>query len=145
LNNLIKNVAIWLVIALVLMTVFNQFNTRQAAQAPMDYSQFIEEVKAGRVSELPESFADPRMAELRKRLGELEATYSQLNVTFGPKHPRVIEATEQIATIKRQLEDSRKSLEDKLKADYERSIRDEGSLGGALSIAKSEAARARLC
>ena len=30
-NNLIKNVAIWLVIALVLMTVFNQFSTRQAA------------------------------------------------------------------------------------------------------------------
>jgi cell division protease FtsH len=28
-NNLIKNVAIWLVIALVLMTVFNQFSARQ--------------------------------------------------------------------------------------------------------------------
>ena len=100
-----------------------------------------EEVKAGRVSQLPESFADPRMAELQKKLGDLEATYSQLNVTFGPKHPRVIETTEQIATIKRQLEDSRKSLEAKLKADYERSIRDEGSLDGALSIAKSEAAQ----
>ena len=45
LNNLIKNVAIWLVIALVLMTVFNQFSTRQPSQKPMDYSQFIEEVK----------------------------------------------------------------------------------------------------
>jgi len=28
LNNLMKNMAIWLVFALVLMTVFNQFNTR---------------------------------------------------------------------------------------------------------------------
>ncbi len=100
-----------------------------------------EEVKAGRVSQLPESFADPRMGELQKKLGELEATYSQLNVTYGPKHPRVMETSEQIATIKRQLEDSRKSLEDKLKADYERAIRDEGSLGGAFSIAKSEAAQ----
>jgi cell division protease FtsH len=50
LNNLIKNVAIWLVIALVLMTVFNQFNTRQAAQSIIPYSQFMEEVKQGRVS-----------------------------------------------------------------------------------------------
>jgi cell division protease FtsH len=50
LNNLIKNVAIWLVIALVLMTVFNQFSTRQAAQSIIPYSQFMEEVKQGRVS-----------------------------------------------------------------------------------------------
>ena len=32
-NNMLKNLVIWLVIGLVLMTVFNQFNTRQAAQA----------------------------------------------------------------------------------------------------------------
>ncbi|HYA46461.1 MAG TPA: ATP-dependent zinc metalloprotease FtsH [Burkholderiales bacterium] len=51
-NNLFKNLVIWLVIGLVLMTVFNQFNTRQSAQAPMDYSQFIEEVKAGRIAEV---------------------------------------------------------------------------------------------
>jgi cell division protease FtsH len=47
-----KNLVIWLVIGLVLMTVFNQFNTRQTAQAPMDYSQFYEEVKAGRIAEV---------------------------------------------------------------------------------------------
>ena len=51
-NNLIKNLVIWLVIGLVLMTVFNQFNTRQTTQAPMDYSQFYEEVKAGRIAEV---------------------------------------------------------------------------------------------
>jgi cell division protease FtsH len=50
LNNLIKNLVIWLVIGLVLMTVFNQFNTRQTTTAPIEYSQFIEDVKAGKVS-----------------------------------------------------------------------------------------------
>ena len=49
---MLKNLVIWLVIGLVLMTVFNQFNTRQAAQAPMEYSQFIEEVKAGRIEKV---------------------------------------------------------------------------------------------
>ena len=41
LNNLFKNLAIWLVIGVVLMTVFNQFNTRQAAQNSVEYSQFM--------------------------------------------------------------------------------------------------------
>src|SRR6478609_5305687 len=49
---MLKNLVIWLVIGLVLMTVFNQFNTRQAAQTPMEYSQFLEEVKAGRIAKV---------------------------------------------------------------------------------------------
>jgi cell division protease FtsH len=52
LNNLFKNLVIWLVIGLVLMTVFNQFSTRQATQSPMEYSQFIEEVKGGRIEKV---------------------------------------------------------------------------------------------
>ena len=51
-NNLFKNLVVWLVIGLVLMTVFNQFNTRQTAQTPMEYSQFIDEVKAGRIAKV---------------------------------------------------------------------------------------------
>ena len=51
-NNMLKNLVIWLVIGLVLMTVFNQFSTRQAAQAPMEYSQFIEEVKQGQIAKV---------------------------------------------------------------------------------------------
>jgi len=41
-----------MVIGIVLMTVFNQFNTRQAAQASMDYSQFLEEVRLGHVTKV---------------------------------------------------------------------------------------------
>ncbi|MGP1675664.1 MAG: ATP-dependent zinc metalloprotease FtsH [Burkholderiales bacterium] len=51
-NNMFKNLVIWLVIGMVLMTVFNQFNTRQTTQAAMDYSQFYEEVKSGRIAEV---------------------------------------------------------------------------------------------
>ncbi len=51
-NKMIKNLVIWLVIGLVLMTVFNQFNTRQAARSPLEYSQFLEEVKAGRIAKV---------------------------------------------------------------------------------------------
>ena len=51
-NNMLKNLVIWLVIGLVLMTVFNQFNTRQAARSPLEYSQFLDEVKAGRIAKV---------------------------------------------------------------------------------------------
>jgi cell division protease FtsH len=47
-----KNLAIWMVIGLVLMTVFNQFNGRQVVQSSMEYSQFIEEVKQGRIAKV---------------------------------------------------------------------------------------------
>ena len=51
-NNLFKNLAVWLVIGIVLMTVFNQFNTRQAAQNTMEYSAFLDEVKAGHIAKV---------------------------------------------------------------------------------------------
>ena len=52
--NNFKSIAIWMVVALVLMTVFNQFNTRQqqTAQAHLDYSQFLEEVKNGQIAKV---------------------------------------------------------------------------------------------
>jgi len=52
LNNMFKNLAIWLVIGLVLMTVFNQFNNRQVANGSIEYSQFIEEVKQGHIAKV---------------------------------------------------------------------------------------------
>ena len=47
-----KNLAVWMVIGIVLMTVFNQFNTRQAAQTTMDYSQFLEQVRQGQITKV---------------------------------------------------------------------------------------------
>jgi len=51
-KNIIKNMVIWLVITLVLMTVFNQFSTRQTTQTQLGYSQFIDEVKQGRIAKV---------------------------------------------------------------------------------------------
>ncbi len=52
--NNFKSIAIWLVVAVVLMTVFNQFNSRQqlASQSHLDYSQFLDEVKKGQISKV---------------------------------------------------------------------------------------------
>ena len=44
-----RNVAVWVVIALVLMLVFNNFGPRHESARQIEYSQFIEDVKGGRV------------------------------------------------------------------------------------------------
>jgi len=53
-NNLFKSIGIWMVVAMVLMTVFNQFNARQqaTAQVQLDYSQFLEAVRAGQIEKV---------------------------------------------------------------------------------------------
>ena len=51
-NANLRNFALWVIIGLVLMTVFNNLSSRQAAPSSMEYSQFYEEVKAGRISKV---------------------------------------------------------------------------------------------
>jgi len=51
-NNLSKNIAIWLIIAVILMTAFNQFGAQRTAQSQMPYSQFIEEVRQQQISKV---------------------------------------------------------------------------------------------
>ncbi|MEK7223298.1 MAG: ATP-dependent metallopeptidase FtsH/Yme1/Tma family protein, partial [Pseudomonadota bacterium] len=48
-NNLTKNLLLWLVIAIVLMSVFNNFGNRQPAARPMEYSIFIQKVRSDEI------------------------------------------------------------------------------------------------
>jgi len=52
LNNVIKNLAIWAIIAVILMTIFNQFAGSAADKQQIVYSQFINDVKQGHVSKI---------------------------------------------------------------------------------------------
>ncbi|MES9852706.1 MAG: ATP-dependent zinc metalloprotease FtsH [Candidatus Thiodiazotropha sp. LLP2] len=47
-----KNLILWVVIAIVLMTVFNNFSSTQPKAQPMSYSEFISNVKTGQVKEV---------------------------------------------------------------------------------------------
>ncbi|QDQ27639.1 ATP-dependent zinc metalloprotease FtsH [Chitinimonas arctica] len=49
-NNLGKNIAIWVIITLVLMIVYNQFTKRQEQQVQVPYSQFMVEVQENRIA-----------------------------------------------------------------------------------------------
>ncbi len=51
-NNIAKNIAIWIAIALVLMTVFQQFDNSNQTSSQIVYSQFMENVKSGQVKKV---------------------------------------------------------------------------------------------
>lgn len=51
-NNIVKNIAIWVIVAIILMTVFNQFANKNGADNQIVYSQFINEVKQGHVAKV---------------------------------------------------------------------------------------------
>ena len=97
-----------------------------------------EEVKRGHVAQLPEAFANISTGEFQKKLSELNVTLAQLSVKFDVNNPRVVEVRQQIAALEKEIEQSRRTLEEKLKADYERAVRDHASLTAALNRAKSE-------
>ncbi len=49
---MMKNIVVWVVIAIVLMSIFNNFGPQQSKPGEMDYSAFITSVKQGGVSEV---------------------------------------------------------------------------------------------
>jgi polysaccharide biosynthesis transport protein len=112
----------------------------QRAEAERTLKQSLyEEVKKGNILSLPEIFADTQMGELQKKLRELRVQKSQLDVNYGEKHPKMIEINEQIGTVERQIQANVGTLESKLKAEYEKALREEKQLKAILERSKTEA------
>jgi cell division protease FtsH len=51
-SDMAKNLILWVVIAIVLMSVFNNFSTQKAGAPVVSYSQFLNDVKQGTVSKV---------------------------------------------------------------------------------------------
>ena len=68
-----KNLLLWVVIAIVLMSVFNNFTTTQATPRNLDYSDFIEQVKQGGVKEVS---IQGRLIDGVTETGQRFSTYS---------------------------------------------------------------------
>ncbi|WP_220735956.1 ATP-dependent zinc metalloprotease FtsH [Shewanella sp. c952] len=64
-----KNLILWVVIAVVLMSVFQGYSPSSSNKQKMDYSTFLDDVKAGQVSTV-EVKSDQRTIEGTKRTGE---------------------------------------------------------------------------
>lgn len=104
-----------------------------------------QEVKEGRVRNNPEAYADllfktsPKMIELQKQLADLQSQAAELSVKYGEDNPKIREVREKITVIQKQINESQASLEEKLKTEYERAVRDEQKFKAMLTAAKGEA------
>ncbi len=72
-NDMVKNILLWVVIAVVLMSVFNSFGPKVAPSAQMSYSQFLQDAKQGRIAQVT---IDGRAIQGRTSSGERFTTYS---------------------------------------------------------------------
>lgn len=72
-NDLIKNVLLWVVIAVILMTVFNNLGTQRQVGTSLTYSEFMSQVSSGGVETA--IFNGPEIRG-RMRTGESFTTYS---------------------------------------------------------------------
>jgi cell division protease FtsH len=74
LNNLLKNVGIWLVIGLVVLTVVKQFDARQTTRDAVSYSDFMDQSKQGKVES----------ASIEGRTIKWVGTDKKTNITYSP-------------------------------------------------------------
>ena len=69
-----KNIILWVIIAVVLMSVFNNFTSNQAKPYGISYSQFLDKVKQGAV----------KTVNISGRAIEGETTEGQRFSTYSP-------------------------------------------------------------
>jgi polysaccharide biosynthesis transport protein len=120
------------------LSKLHELATRAETERMLKQSLY-EEVKAGRGAQLPAAYADLKLTALGTRLEELQANYEKLALKFGPDNPAIVETQQQIGVVQKQIETTRRALEDKFKSEYELAIRDEQSLKTALNQSKGDA------
>lgn len=72
-NDMLKNMVVWIIIALVLMMVFNNFGTKNPDARQIEYSTFYQAVKQGQIQKV---IIEGRAIRAQKKTGEIVTTYS---------------------------------------------------------------------
>ena len=85
-NNIGKNIVIWIIIAVVLMTVFQQLNKKQETPDLVVYSQFISDVESGKVQNMTIE-GNPLKGQWLKGKRTDGSTFS----TFAPYDPQLVD------------------------------------------------------
>ena len=121
-------------------------NQLMRAEADRRTKQNIyEEVKKGNVKDMPAEFADlvyksaPKIGALQREMEELETDYAALSDKYGPDHPKISENQKKRKKVGDQLAAATRSLEEKIRTDYERAERDEQMIKTRLGQARGEA------
>ncbi|ANB18110.1 ATP-dependent zinc metalloprotease FtsH [Dokdonella koreensis] len=103
-NDMAKNLLLWVVIAVVLLTVFQSFNPRGAeSREPVSYTEFMAQVRNGQVDQVTVG-NDNRSLEATLKNG------STLRTTFLPTDSNIDELQKNVAKVIVQPPDNRTSV-----------------------------------
>ncbi len=80
-NDLMKNLILWIVIAIVLVSVFNNFGPKPTASRTLDYSEFVAAVKQGAVIKV----------EIAGRTIHGETSTGERFTTYSPDDPKLVD------------------------------------------------------
>ncbi len=80
-NDLMKNLILWIVIAIVLVSVFNNFGPKPTASRALDYSEFVAAVKQGSVTKV----------EIAGRTIHGETSTGERFTTYSPNDPKLVD------------------------------------------------------
>lgn len=98
-----------------------------------------QEIKAGHIDQIPDVYLDSQLAALRSKIGELQTQQAQLSVKYGPQNPNLLEVTQELAALQKQLSAGTQALASKLQGDYQSATANVKGLQAALDAAKSDA------
>ena len=76
-NNTFKNIAIWLAIVMVMLTIFNLTGVKNSTDNQVVYSQFMQEVKAGQIAKVQ---IDGRVVRGTTHDGKKFSTYAPSDI-----------------------------------------------------------------
>ena len=80
-NDLMKNMILWIVIAVVLVSVFNNFGPKPTTSRALDYSEFVAAVKQGSVTRV----------EIAGRTIHGETSTGERFTTYSPDDPKLVD------------------------------------------------------
>ena len=80
-NDIAKNIILWVVIAVILMTVFQNFGPQKQALKSLTYTEFLSEVKQGNIKSV---VIEGQTIQATTRKDEKVSTYS-------PEDPKLID------------------------------------------------------
>ena len=104
----------------------------------MKNEELAKQLEATNSINIPQLLSNPVIADLRAKKSALQTEYSQKAETFQPSYPAMVQLSNQIADIDRQLAAEVNTLKTSYKAAYESSLAQETEMKGRIEQLKQD-------
>ena len=119
-----------------LLQLNTEYTTAQGERVKKEAA--FESVRNGADQAAQVSTQGDSLRRITERLNESQEKFADAKVRFGTNHPEYKKAAAQVAELQRQLDESRKDIHQRVKLEYDQSVRRERMLQQAVADTKAE-------